>query len=602
MSIKYRSLAFLSELLVLNLGFLAVDGIFFSVRSQNIPPTQIPVNPTIPELPSKLKPLLSPEELQEILPPDANKPEQNFDISGSIQVNKFEFMGNTKSVFSDKRLAKELQEFTNKDITFTELLQAAAKITNLYAEEGYVTSGAYIPAQTLTGCLVKPQQTSHSCDITIQIVEGSLEEIRISRDENSKNFLHDSYVRSRLNLATGKPLNIRNLKQALQLLQLNPLIKNLSAELSAGTIPGTNLLKIKIEEANTDNIKIIADNSRNPSIGSFRRGLEIEESNLTGLGDSLNLAYNNTDGSNAINANYTIPINPRNGTIGFSYSNTESNIIEQPFDELDIKSNSHNFELSLRQPIIEKANEEFTEELALGFTLNRKESNSSILGVNFPISVGADAQGSTRISALRFFQEWNRKSLQQVFVARSQFSLGVGTFGATINNQAPDSRSFAWRGQLLWLHSLGSQTDNPKLKPKILLRSDLQLATRSLLPLEQFTLGGVFNGRGYRQDAIFSDNGFFSSADFQLPIYNTNNGENILQLIPFIDVGTTWNSSSKPNPDSNTLASLGLGLQWQMGEKFKARLDYGIPLVKINSIDRTLQDNGVYFSMQYNLF
>ena len=602
MSIKHRSLAFLCELLVLNLGFLAVDGIFFSVRSQNIPPTQIPVNPTIPELPSKPKPLLSPEELKEILPPDVNKPEQNFDISGSIQVNKFEFMGNTKSVFSDKRLAKELQEFTNKDITFTELLQAAAKITNLYTEEGYVTSGAYLPAQTLTGCFVKPQQTSHSCDITIQIVEGSLQEIRISRDENSKSFLHDSYVRSRLNLATGKPLNIRSLKQALQLLQLNPLIKSLSAELSAGTTPGTNLLKIKIAEADSFSTKIIADNSRNPSIGSFRRGLEIEESNLTGLGDSLNLAYNNTDGSNAIDARYTIPINPHNGTISFNYSNTISNIIEQPFDELDIKSNSRNFELTLRQPIIEKANEEFTEELALGFTLNRKESNSSLLGVNFPISVGADAQGSTRISALRFFQEWNRKSLQQVFVARSQFSLGVGTFGATINNQTPDSRSFAWRGQLLWLHSLGSQTDNPKLKPKILLRSDLQLATRSLLPLEQFTLGGVFNGRGYRQDAIFSDNGFFSSADFQLPIYNTNNGENILQLIPFVDVGTTWNSSSKPNPDSNTLASLGLGLQWQMGEKLKARLDYGIPLVKINSIDRTLQDNGVYFSMQYNLF
>lgn len=602
MSIKHRSLAFLCELLVLNLGFLAVDGIFLSVRSQNIPPTQIPVNPTIPELPSKLKPLLSPEELQEILPPDVNKPEQNFDISGSIQVNKFEFMGNTKSVFSDKRLAKELQEFTNKDITFTELLQAAAKITNLYTEEGYVTSGAYLPAQTLTGCFVKPQQTSHSCDITIQIVEGSLQEIRISRDENSKSFLHDSYVRSRLNLATGKPLNIGSLKQALQLLQLNPLIKNLSAELSAGTIPGTNLLKIKIEEADSFSTKIIADNSRNPSIGSFRRGLEIEESNLTGLGDSLNLAYNNTDGSNAIDARYTIPINPHNGTISFNYSNTISNIIEQPFDELDIKSNSRNFELTLRQPIIEKANEKFTEELALGFTLNRKESNSSILGVNFPISVGADAQGSTRISALRFFQEWNRKSLQQVFVARSQFSLGVGTFGATINNQTPDSRSFAWRGQLLWLHSLGSQTENPKQKPKILLRSDLQLATRSLLPLEQFTLGGVSNVRGYRQDAIFSDNGFFASADFQLPIYNTNNGENILQLIPFVDVGTNWNSSSKPNPDSNTLASLGLGLQWQMGEKFKARLDYGIPLVKINSIDRTWQDNGVYFSMQYNLF
>ncbi|MBD2625143.1 ShlB/FhaC/HecB family hemolysin secretion/activation protein [Anabaena variabilis FACHB-164] len=603
MYVKHRSLSFFCDLLVLNVGLLAVSGIFLSARSQNIPPTQIP-NPVIPTFPQPQipEPLLSPEELLQISPSAPTLPEQNLDISVIIRVESFEFVGNTQSVFSAERLSEELQEFTNKSINFSQLLQAASKITALYIKEGYVTSGAYIPEQTLSGCFVKPEQTNNSCIVKIQIVEGSLQEIRISRDEKSRKYLHDAYVRSRLNLATAKPLNIRKLQQALQLLQLDPLIENLSAELSAGTTPGTNLLKIKIEEANTDKIRIIADNSRNPSVGSFRRSLEIEKTNLTGLGDSLNLAYDNTDGSNAIDGKYTIPINARNGTISFNYSNTESNIIEAPFDELDIKSNSRNFELTLRQPIVQKANQQFTEELALGLTFNRQESDSSLLGVDFPISVGADAQGSTRISALRFFQEWNKKSFQQVLIARSQFSLGMGTFDATINEQEPDSRFFAWRGQLLWLRLLGSQTDNPRLTPRLLFRSDLQLASTSLLPLEQFTLGGILNVRGYRQDTVFSDNGVFASVELQLPIYDTNNGETILQLIPFIDVGTAWNSSGKKSPDSNTLASVGLGLQWQMGERLKARLDYGIPLININSESRTWQENGIYFSVQYNPF
>lgn len=603
MYVKHRSLSFFCDLLVLNVGLLAVSGIFLSARSQNIPPTQIP-NPVIPTFPQPQipEPLLSPEELLQISPSAPTLPEQNLDTSVIIRVESFEFVGNTQSVFSAERLSEELQEFTNKSINFSQLLQAASKITALYIKEGYVTSGAYIPEQTLSGCFVKPEQTNNSCIVKIQIVEGSLQEIRISRDEKSRKYLHDAYVRSRLNLATAKPLNIRKLQQALQLLQLDPLIENLSAELSAGTTPGTNLLKIKIEEANTDKIRIIADNSRNPSVGSFRRGLEIEKTNLTGLGDSLNLAYDNTDGSNAIDGKYTIPINPRNGTISFNYSNTESNIIEAPFDELDIKSNSRNFEFTLRQPIVQKANQQFTEELAFGLTFNRRESDSSLLGVDFPISVGADAQGSTRISALRFFQEWNKKSFQQVLIARSQFSLGMGTFDATINEQEPDSRFFAWRGQLLWLRLLGSQTDNPRLTPRLLFRSDLQLASTSLLPLEQFTLGGILNVRGYRQDTVFSDNGVFASVELQLPIYDTNNGETILQLIPFIDVGTAWNSSGKKSPDSNTLASVGLGLQWQMGERLKARLDYGIPLININSESRTWQENGIYFSVQYNPF
>jgi hemolysin activation/secretion protein len=585
--------------IALNLGLLVVvvvDGIFGKAQSQlNIP--NIPIPPTVtptPPQPQIPEQLLSPDELLEISPSIPTSPEEIPESSITLTVKRFDFVGNTEAIFSQDKLRKELEELTkpeNQPITFTQLLQGASKITNLYIQKGYVTSGAYIPAQTPKDGVVK-----------IQIVEGSLQEIRITTEERRRKRLNDNYVRSRLQSATAKPLNIRRLEEALQLLKLNPLIKTLSAKLSAGTIPGTNLLTVEIEEANSSGAKIIADNSRNPSVGTFRRGLEIKEGNLTGLGDRLNIAYDNTDGSNAIDASYTIPINAHNGTVALNYSGTHSNIIERPFNQLDINSDSRNYEITLRQPLVENAKKQFTQELAIGLTFARRESNTSVLGVNFPISLGADSQGNTRISALRFFQEWTKSSLQQVLVARSQFSLGIGAFDATINNQAPDSRFFAWRGQLSWLRSLGKATDNPRVTPRILLRSDLQLANKALVPIEQFTLGGIFSVRGYRQDAIFADNGFFTSADFQLPIYSTNQGENTLQLIPFIDIGTAWNSSNRQISSPQTLASFGLGLQWEMGSKFKTRLDYGIPLVDINSRERTWQEKGLYFSIQYNPF
>jgi hemolysin activation/secretion protein len=155
---------------------------------------------------------------------------------------------------------------------------------------------------------------------------------------------------------------------------------------------------------------------------------------------------------------------------------------------------------------------------------------------------------------------------------------------------------------MLWLRLLGSQNSDPRVTPRLFIRSDVQLSSTELLPLEQFGLGGISSVRGYRQDALLTDNGVLISTELQWPIYSTPNRQNILQIIPFVDFGTTWNSSNQDAPNPNTLVSVGLGLQWLMGDNFKARLDYGIPLVDINSGEKTWQENGLYFSVQYNPF
>ncbi len=65
-----------------------------------------------------------------------------------------------------------------------------------------------------------------------------------------------NYVRSRLALATLPPLKRERLLEALQLLQQNPLIQNLSAELAAGSRPGTSVLSITVREAKSFNTQV----------------------------------------------------------------------------------------------------------------------------------------------------------------------------------------------------------------------------------------------------------------------------------------------------------------------------------------------------------
>ncbi|NOK70996.1 MAG: ShlB/FhaC/HecB family hemolysin secretion/activation protein [Chloroflexi bacterium AL-N10] len=552
------------------------------------------IEPLTPRKPEQIepKPLPPPENNLQISPLKPPTPEEVLEIPGTIVVEEFEFIGNT--AFSQEELRQVIADFTGKPITFAQLIQAANAITELYIIQGYITSGAYIPSQELRSNTVK-----------IQIVEGSLEAINVNI---LKGRLSENYVRSRLSLATSAPLNVNRLQSALQLLQLDPLIESLNVELSAGTKAGTNALDVAVIGAKTFNLQVQLNNNRNPSVGSFERGGEISEANLLGLGDSIKFAYNNTDGSDDFAGGYSIPLNAQNGSVSFQFRIANSDIIEPPFNDIDndgsepdLEVHTREFDLTFRQPIIQRITPEVIQELTLSLSASRRESDSSILGVKSALFPGANEEGETRISALRFAQEWTQRNRQEVLSTRSQFNLGIGAFGSTINDREPDSRFFAWQGQLLYLRLLGDVTDSSAFNPTLFLRSNLQLAANSLLSSEQFSLGGQSTVRGYRQDSRLTDNGIFVSAEMRLPIFKVPDIEGSLQLAPFIDFGTGWNTG-RDTQNPNTLVGMGLGLLWQMGDQFTARFDWGIPLVDIDSGDRTWQENGIYFQIEYNPF
>ncbi|MEA5513416.1 ShlB/FhaC/HecB family hemolysin secretion/activation protein [Nodularia sp. UHCC 0506] len=544
---------------------------------QNLPPGRIeniPINP----LPSDVLP--QPNNQEQLLPPPQipnNQPifREN-DPDAKFRVDRVEVVGST--IFQPADFAPITDPFVGRDISFAELLQLKDAISKLYTDNGYVTTGALITPQTVEAGVIK-----------IQVVEGSLAEIQIIGNRR----LRSQYIRDRILIGAGKPLNVPQLMEKLQLLRLDPRIQNLSAELQMGVTPGTNILRVEVQEADTFSLTTTLDNGRSPSVGSFRRGVEIREANLLGLGDTLSVGYTNTDGSNTINLDYALPINPHNGTIWFGLNRGWNYVIEEPFSVLDIQSNIKSYEIGYRQPLIQTP----TQELAVGLSFSRQESQTE-LGLDniggFPLSPGADADGKTKISALRFTQEYTQRNNQQVFAARSQFSIGLDWFDANINQDAPDSRFFAWRGQTQWVRQLAPET-------LFLVRGDLQIAADSLVPLEQFGLGGQVSVRGYRQDTLLTDNGMLLSAELRLPVLRAANMGGVLQLIPFIDVGTGWNHNGE-NPSKSTLIGTGLGLLWQQDNNFSARLDWGIPLTSVEGDKRSLQENGLYFSIRYSPF
>ncbi|NDJ24831.1 BamA/TamA family outer membrane protein [Nostoc sp. B(2019)] len=541
----------------------------------SLPSDRLEDIPTTP-LPSDVLP--QPSEQEQLLPPPIPESQilQPDNLNVKFKVDQIKVIGST--IFKPEDFAAVTSSFVGRELTFAELLQIKDAITKLYTDKGYVTTGALITPQTVEAGVIQ-----------VQVIEGSLQEIKIVGNRR----LQSEYIRDRIQLGAGKPLNVPRLLEKLQLLRLNPRIQNLSAELQTGARPGTNVLRVEVEEADTFKLTATLDNGRSPSVGSFRRGVDVQEANLLGLGDTLSVGYANTDGSNTVNTNYTLPINAHDGTVFFGFSQGWNNVIEKPFNTLDIQANSRFYELGYRQPLMQKP----TQELAVGLSFSHQESQTE-LGIDniggFALSPGADADGKTKVSALRFSQEYTQRSNKQVFAARSQFSLGVDWFSANINEDAPDSRFFAWRGQAQWVRQLASDT-------LFLARGDLQLAADSLVPLEQFGLGGQLSVRGYRQDILLTDNGMLLSAEFRLPILRAPKMGGLLQLTPFIDIGKGWNHNGK-NPSPSTLVGSGLGMLWTQGDNFWARLDWGIPLISVEGEKRSLQENGLYFSVRYSPF
>ncbi|MEG4860871.1 ShlB/FhaC/HecB family hemolysin secretion/activation protein [Microcoleus sp. K1-B6] len=163
--------------------------------------------------------------------------------------------------------------------------------------------------------------------------------------------------------------------------------------------------------------------------------------------------------------------------------------------------------MTYREPIVQNPRRE----IAIGIGTGSRESDTSWLGKDFPLSSEADNWGRNRVAVLRLFQDFTQREERDVWAARSQFCQGVAAFGATVSSSSPDSQFLVLPSQLHYLRLLAPET-------LLRVRSDVELAGAELLGLEPFGIGGSDTLRGYRQDAMLADSGIFDSAELRYPM------------------------------------------------------------------------------------
>ena len=507
-------------------------------------------------------------ESEETLPEIDSDLEIETETETLIPVEKVTVTGST--IFTSEELNAIVSSIEGRSVSLEEIEETVRQITRLYLAEGYITSRAILPEQEI-----------EDGEIEIRIIEGSIADIEIEGNDKVDN----EYIRQRLELGTDTPVRVDRLEGRLQLLKASSLIDDIEANLQPAPGEGQSNLVVEVEEANLFVWGANLDNYETVSTGAERIGVTLGYLDITGNQDSLITAFNHSLSASSwsFNGNYNLPVNPKEGTLQLRTNIERNEIVGDDFESLDLEGDSELYEISFRQPIINTLQKEFA--VSAGFSF--QESRDFFNGVRLP--------GTQRTNVLKFGQDYTLRDAKGVWAFRSQFNLGIDLFNATtedVPNDGADAIFVSWLAQAQRLQRLSENN-------LLVIQSDLQLTPDNLLPSEQFVIGGIQSVRGYRQNARLADSGFRISVEDRITVARRKDDDTpLLQLTPFTELGVVWNTSND-DPDDNFLASIGLGVLWQPISGLNVRLDYAPPLVDLEDIGDNVQEDGLYFSINY---
>ena len=494
-----------------------------------------------------------------------------------VVLKGIEFDGNT--VFSDEELFALVKERVGKKTGVEELEAIRKTISQHYFDAQYVNSGAVIDAQDMSnGVLV------------VRIVEGRLDNINILNE----GWLRSGYVTSRIHREVSDPLNLDDLKRGLEFVRRDEKIRKINTALVPGDELGQSHLDMIVTENRVFDVGLGVSNRRPPSVGAEEAEVYFGTKNLTSLGDTLRGNYTlsqegmeewDVDDGGNYSLFYSLPLTRWDTTLDLGYNQSDYVILEEPFNTLDIESDTRMYSVGLRQPIYR----DLQHELSLTLKGEHRRSDVLVSGEPFSISPGS-VNGQTRISALRLSPEYVYRSQERVIAARTTFSFGLDELNPILGDEF-DPEYFTWMTQASWVESV---SENDTL---LVVKLFHQHTDDRVVSMEQFSLGGVNTIRGYRENQLIRDNAFIISPELRFPVYKDRYGKALVYLIPFVDYGIGWNSNGPREREE--IYSGGLGVTYNPTDHISMSLYWGHGFEDFGVRNNNdLQDDGIHFQLR----
>ena len=460
-------------------------------------------------------------------------------------------------ILTDEEIKEIVEDYTETNLTFDQLKELVNKINKLYLDKGYITARAYIPEQTIKSGKVK-----------IELLEGRVGNISITGNK----WTRKSYIEKRIHAKKDNIFNIVELEEDMTIFNRYNNGISLSGDLNKGTENGTTDIAIKVKEKSPFHLTMLVDNAGRETIGKHRIGLLLQDDSLFGFRDRLTLGSYFTRHAITPFADYNIPVNKKDGRVGFSFSSSNSKIGYGPYSIFNIRSRSQNYSVYFSQPIIRKPYMELNSMTSLEY----KQATTSFDGYDLYTDKIPSAK-----TGLNFRYDTKRG----IWYLNQSVGYAFPIFQSDINYVKIE-------GGALRMHDFGHGVVGQ-------LRANYQVIPKDVVPYaDQFLIGGVATVRGYSEGLLVGRSGYVMNAELLFPLAprtrvdkKTNKTKNFigtyLKGFIFLDHGMVFpykgrGPGSEGYDRNDVLLSTGTGIRINLPGDLSIRLTWGIPLMRNN--------------------
>lgn len=508
--------------------------------------------------------------LRPVLPPPPAPPRggrSDAILGEGLQVERIDFLGN--DALDDASLAAVAAPWLGRRLEAGELAALRDALTRAYVERGYVSSGARIPPQDIVDGTLR-----------VEIVEGALGDVQVRTDGR----LPPSFVDRGL-FRDGQRVRLPEIEDRLRWIEQDPRVDAVIARLLPGEHPGEATLDLALVEARPYWAEGVFGNTTPPTVGALGGTLRAGHRNVLGFADAFDLEYQRTEGLESVQVGYDLPVGRFGTRFGFRFRNAESEVVDGPFELLDIESRSRTFAFELSQPLLRGGRHN----AGVFLHAEHRTAKAFLFGSGEAALAEGSDEGETTVAVLRIGAEWAWRDARQAVAVRAVGSFGVDALGATTGEPgAADAEFVTGLLQMQWAARL---TD---WNLQAIARVDAQVADSRLFGLERFAVGGYSTVRGYRENEVVRDHGVVGSVELRVPIWRDPGRSLEVALAPFVDAGGGWNASRTRG--QTTLASAGIGLRVDWRPWLAGRLYWGQALLPVrNAPDSDPQDDGIHF-------
>ncbi len=494
---------------------------------------------------------------------EARRARPSQDAGPEVTVQRFEVEGNT--LLTQEQVDAVLAPYVGR-ATLARLREAAAALQDLYRDEGYGGVVAFLPGQSAPGGVVR-----------IRVVEGKLAKVGFKGNQR----LSEARVRATLPaLQEGRTPEVRLIDSQLQLANENP-SRNIQILLQPGNEPATIEAQLTLTERDPSRFTLRVDNTGSKGSGRWRTALGWQYADLFGTDQVLTVEAQTAprDAKNVkiLSAAWRMPLPQWLSTIDafLAWSDVQSGTTNTAAGDLDFQGRGT--VLGLRGTRYLPRQGTIDQRISLGLETREYRNQCTIEGL--PEAACGSAGASVSLQPVNL-----------TYTAQSGGSLPWGLSVALHGNTAAGGRNGspedfeAVRAGSTRSYKLARLSANIGTGPLPALwnagftaQFSAQATRSTLVPGEQFGLGGAQSVRGYEEREVNGDNGGQLSIELVSPslLESAFGSPALLRVLASADIGHVNNpngDSCQEGRASCRLGSLGLGMRYAQGDA-SLRLD-----------------------------